>query len=195
MKPEQFAKFLEYSKNVLVAKSDSEKVMFFIDWCKHNDIEETIIRLSSETKGGWGNNLQLDFTTSRIIISRKGFLRKFIDLGYVAGMAPYPYLLLKNKLKESDISSDSCAISPESILKHDQWNFYIEYSKINDFILRKGIETTVTNMIGRMIQSNFMTIRSQNKMYNFALPVNKNGNYEQIIFWLGVVVPFNISKH
>ena len=195
MKPEQFAKFLEYSKNVLVAKSDSEKVMFFIDWCNHNDIEETIIRLSSETKGGWGNNLQLDFTTSRIIISRKGFLRKFIDLGYVAGMAPYPYLLLKNKLKESDISSDSCVISPESILKHDQWNFYIEYSKINDFILRKGIETTVTNMIGRMIQSNFMTIRSQNKMYNFALPVNKNGNYEQIIFWLGVVVPFNISKH
>lgn len=195
MKPEQFAKFLEYSKNVLVAKSDSEKVMFFIDWCNHNDIEETIIRLSSETKGGWGNNLQLDFTTSRIIISRKGFLRKFIDLGYVAGMAPYPYLLLKNKLKESDISSDSCVISPESILKHDQWNFYIEYSKINDFILRKGIETTVTNMIGRMIQSNFMTIRSQNKMYNFTLPVNKNGNYEQIIFWLGVVVPFNISKH
>ncbi|MGC2599214.1 MAG: hypothetical protein WA395_13930 [Nitrososphaeraceae archaeon] len=194
MIPEQFAKFLEHSKDILVKKSDSEKVLFFIDWCKSHDIEETILRLSSETKGGWGKNLQLDFTTNRIIVSRKGVLRKFVDLGYVAGMAPYPYLLLKNKLRESDFSSKSCVINPRTLLD-DPSNYYIEYSKINAFILRKGIETTVTNMIGRMIKSNFITIHSQTKVYEFTLPVNKNGNYEQIVFWLGVVVPVRISTH
>ena len=194
MIPEQFAKFLEHSKDILVTKSDSEKVLFFIDWCKNQDIEETILRLSSETKGGWGKNLQLDFTTNRIIVSRKGVLRKFVDLGYVAGMAPYPYLLLKNKLRESDFSSKSCVINPRTLLD-DPSNFYIEYSKIDAFILKKGIETTVTNMIGRMIKSNFITIHSQTKVYEFTLPVNKNGNYEQIVFWLGVVVPVRISTH
>jgi hypothetical protein len=192
--PEQFAKFLEHSKDILVKKSDSEKVLFFIDWCKSHDIEETILRLSSETKGGWGKNLQLDFTTNRIIVSRKGVLRKFVDLGYVAGMAPYPYLLLKNKLRESDFSSKSCVINPRTLLD-DPSNYYIEYSKIDAFILRKGIETTVTNMIGRMIKSNFITIHSETKVYEFTLPVNKNGNYEQIVFWLGVVVPVSISTH
>lgn len=194
MIPEQFAKFLEHSNDILVKKSDSEKVLFFIDWCKSHDIEETILRLSSETKGGWGKNLQLDFTTNRIIVSRKAVLRKFVDLGYVAGMAPYPYLLLKNKLRESDFSSKSCVINPRTLLD-DPSNYYIEYSKINAFILRKGIETTVTNMIGRMIKSNFITIHSQTKVYEFTLPVNKNGNYEQIVFWLGVVVPVRISTH
>ena len=194
MIPEQFAKFLEHSKDILVKKSESEKVLFFIDWCKSHDIEETILRLSSETKGGWGKNLQLDFTTNRIIVSRKAVLRKFVDLGYVAGMAPYPYLLLKNKLRESDFSSKSCVINPRTLLD-DPSNYYIEYSKINAFILRKGIETTVTNMIGRMIKSNFITIHSETKVYEFTLPVNKNGNYEQIVFWLGVVVPVTISTH
>ena len=194
MIPEQFAKFLEHSKDILVKKSDSEKVLFFIDWCKSHDIEETILRLSSETKGGWGKNLQLDFTTNRIIVSRKAVLRKFVDLGYVAGMAPYPYLLLKNKLRESDFSSKSCVINPRTLLD-DPSNYYIEYSKIDAFILRKGIETTVTNMIGRMIKSNFITIHSETKVYEFTLPVNKNGNYEQIVFWLGVVVPVSISTH
>ncbi len=194
MIPEQFAKFLEHSKDILVTKPDSEKVLFFIDWCKSHDIEETILRLSSETKGGWGKNLQLDFTTNRLIVSRKGVLRKFVDLGYVAGMAPYPYLLLKNKLRESDFSSKSCVINPRTLLD-DPSNYYIEYSKIDAFILRKGIETTVTNMIGRMIKSNFITIHSETKVYEFTLPVNKNGNYEQIVFWLGVVVPVSISTH
>ena len=192
--PEQFAEFLDYSKDILITKSDSEKVLFFIDWCKSRDIEETILRLSSETKGGWGKNLQLDFTTNRIIVSQKGVLKKFVDLGYVAGMAPYPYLLLKNKLRESDFSSNSCVINPTALLDNPS-NFYIEYSKIDAFILRKGIETTITNMVGRMIQSNFIEIHSETKVYDFALPVNKNGKYEQIVFWLGVVVPVSISTH
>jgi hypothetical protein len=50
-------------------------------------------------------------------------------------------------------------------------------------------------MVGRMIQSNFIEIHSETKVYDFALPVNKNGKYEQIVFWLGVVVPVSISTH
>ncbi len=194
MIPEQFATFLSDSKDLLSSKSDSEKILHYIDWCKSHDLEETIMRLSSETKGGWGKNLQLDFTTNRIIVSRKGVLRKFVDMGYVAGMAPLPFLILKNKLRESDYASKSCVINPAALLDIDS-SFYIEYSKIDGFILRKGIETTITNMIGRMIQSNFITIQSIGKVYEFTLPVNKNGNYEQIAFWLGVVVPIKISSH
>jgi hypothetical protein len=95
---------------------------------------------------------------------------------------------------ESDYGSKACVINPAAMLDIDS-SFYIEYSKIEGFILRKGIETTITNMIGRMIQSNFITIRSIGKVYEFKLPVNKNGNYEQIAFWLGVVVPIRISTH
>jgi hypothetical protein len=192
--PQQFSRFLSDSKDSLSAKSDSEKILHFIDWCKSHNIEETIMRLSSETKGGWGKNLQLDFTTNRIIVSRKGVLRKFVDLGYVAGMAPLPFLILKNKLSESNYGSKSCIINPAAVLDIDS-SFYIEYNKIDGFILRKGIETTITNMVGRMIQSNFITIRSVGKVHEFTLPVNKNGNYEQIVFWLGIVVPIRISTH
>jgi hypothetical protein len=92
---EQFSKFAE--ENALFEKSDAEKVKTFIHWCKKNGFEELIIRLSSETKGGWGENFLLDFTTNRLIISKKKFIKKFVDLGYIAGMAPLPYSLVSKK--------------------------------------------------------------------------------------------------
>jgi hypothetical protein len=33
-----------------------------------------------------------------------------------------------------------------------------------------------------------------NKTYDFTLPVNKNGKFEQIHFWLSVVLPLNVRK-
>jgi hypothetical protein len=48
-------------------------------------------------------------------------------------------------------------------------------------------------MIGTMIQSNFLTIKTLTDKYNFKLPVNKNGNFEQIIYWLTVILPFHVS--
>ncbi|MDP8888186.1 MAG: hypothetical protein M3M89_00975 [Thermoproteota archaeon] len=189
MDSELFGKFLKESKRRLNDKSDSEKVRIFIDWCVKNNYEEVILRISSEEKGGWARNYYLDFTTNRIIVTKKNLLTKFADLGYVAGLAPYPYLVLLKDSKNSSNIRSQAASSPEELLKRQQ-SFYIWYSDITEFVLRKGIETLVTNMFGRAIVSNFLRIKtSSGKEYNFTLPVNKNGNYEQIRFWIGVILP------
>jgi hypothetical protein len=183
-----FEKFLKESKKRLSGKSDTEKVRTFIEWCVRNNYEEVILRISSEEKGGWARNYFLDFTTSRIIVTRKSFLTKFADLGYVAGLAPYPYLvLLKDSNSSKNMKAQSIS-SPEELLKKQ--GFYIWYSDISEFVLRKGIETQVANMFGRAIVSNFLHIKtSSGKEYNFTLPVNKNGTYEQIRYWISVVLP------
>jgi hypothetical protein len=183
-----FDKFLKESKKRLNGKSDSEKVRVFIDWCLKNNYEEILLRISSEEKGGWARNYILDFTTSRIIVAKKSFLTKFADLGYVAGLAPYPYLVLLKDSNPSKIRSQATT-SPEQLLKKQQ-SFYIWYSDIAEFVLRKGTETLVTNMFGRAIVSNFLSIKkTSGEDYNFTLPVNKNGTYEHIRFWIGVVLP------
>lgn len=188
---EQFLKFAE--EEALSAKSDSEKIQDFILWCKKNNFEEIILRLSSEEKGGWSKNFCLDFTTTRIIVSKKSFLNKFVDLGYVAGLAPIPYMILSKKIKRSYVKKQHND-PPEDIIKRDRSNYCIPYSDIQQFIIRKGIETTVTNMVGTMIMKNFLTIKTVEKTYNFTLPVNKNGKFEQIHFWLSVVLPVNVTK-
>lgn len=184
-----FDKFLKESKrNLNEKKSDWEKIRIFIDWCVKNGYEEVILRISSEEKGGWARNYFLDFTTNRIIITKKSFMTKFADLGYVAGLAPYPYLVLLKQQSSSNIRSQA-TLSPEELVKKKH-GFSIWYSDIAEFVLRKGIETMVTNMFGRAIVSNFLHIKtSSGKEYDFTLPVNKNGTYEQIRFWLGVVLP------
>jgi hypothetical protein len=194
MKPFEFEQFLKLAEdNGLSSKSDSEKITEFILWCKRKNIEENILRLSSEEKGGWSRNFSLDFTTTRIIISKKSFLKKFVDMGYVAGIAPFPYMVLSKKIKRFDVKKQY-RNSPADIIKRDRSNYYIWYSDIQEFIIRKGIETTVTNMVGTMIMKNFITIKTMNKTYDFTLPVNKNGKFEQIHFWLSVVLPFNVTN-
>ena len=188
---EQFLKFAD--EEALSAKSDSEKIQDFILWCKKNNFEEIILRLSSEEKGGWSKNFCLDFTTTRIIVSKKNFLNKFVDLGYVAGLAPIPYMILSKKIKRSYVKKQHND-PPEDIIKRDRSNYYIPYSDIQQFIIRKGIETTVTNMVGTMIMKNFLTIKTADKTYDFTLPVNKNGKFEHIHFWLSVVLPVNVTK-
>ena len=193
MDSQLFSKFLKDSKRNLNEKTDWEKIRIFIDWCIKNGYEEVILRISSEEKGGWAKNYFLDFTTNRIIITKKGFLTKFADLGYVAGLAPYPYLVLLKDPNSSNIRSQATS-SPEELVKRQ--GFSIWYSEIAEFVLRKGIETVVTNMFGRAIVSNFLRIKtSYGKEYNFTLPVNKNGTYEQIRFWIGVILPSFYPPH
>jgi hypothetical protein len=195
MKPFEFEQFLKLAEEDggLSSKSDSEKIKDFILWCKKKNFEENILRLSSEEKGGWSRNFCLDFTTTRIVVSKKSFLKKFVDLGYVAGIAPFPYMVLSKKIKRSDLKKQY-SNQPADIIKRDRSSYYIWYSDIQKFIIRKGIETTVTNMVGTMIMKNFLRIKTENKTYDFTLPVNKNGKFEQIHFWLSVVLPFNVTK-
>jgi hypothetical protein len=189
MNSELFEKYLHDAKKKMRDKSDSEKVRIFVDWCIRNKTEEVILRLSSEEKGGWSRNYTLDFTTTRIIVTKKSFASKFVDLGYVAGLAPYPYLVL---LKDPDTSKvrKQAAMSPDDLVKDDSFCYYIWYSDIEEFALKKGINTVVANMFGRAIVSNFLTVKTTSgKAYNFTLPVNKNGAYEQVHFWVSVILP------
>jgi hypothetical protein len=192
MTPTEFELFLKFLHTKRSSMNDSEKLIAFIEWCKKKEMEEVIVRLSSETKGGWGNNLFLDFTTTRMIVSKKSFFRKFVDMGYIAGMAQLPYMLLSEKKDLSKIKTQSI-IKPADILKDNSSNYSIWYTDIQEFVIRKGIETKVTNMLGTMIQSNFLTVKTIANMYDFKLPVNKNGNFEQIIYWLTVVLPVSVS--
>ena len=192
MKTAEFEQFLKFAEDHLSDKSDPEKIQTFISWCKKNGIEEVILRLSSENKGGLGKNFFLDFTTSRIIVSKKKFMRKFVDVGYIAGMAPFSYMLLSKNLKLSDLRKTS-VINPEDILGKDSSNFFIPYSEIQEVIIRKGLESIVTNMLGSIITRNFLTVKtSSKKKYDYGLPVNKNGTFEQIHYWLGVIMPVKV---
>jgi hypothetical protein len=183
-----FDKFLTDSRERLNGKSDPEKISVFIDWCLKNGYEELILRISSEEKGGWAKNYFLDFTTKRIIVTKKSFLTKFADVGYIAGLAPWAYLVLLKEPKTSKNIRPQAPSKPEDLLKGQ--GFSIWYSDISKFELRKGIETMVTNMFGRAIVSNFLRIKSSTgDDYDFTLPVNKNGTYEQIRFWISVVLP------
>ena len=195
MTPVEFEQFLKFSKDGISNKSNSEKIRAFIEWCKKNNMEEIILRLSSEEKGGWGKNCFLDFTTTRLIVTKKNFIRKFADLGYIAGIAPYPYKLTTKKwnvLKVSDIRKQT-PITPDDVLMRDSSNFYIWYSSIEEFVVRKGTETTIRNMMGTMMKANFLAIKASNKKYNFAIPVSKNGSFDEIHFWLSVVLPLNLT--
>jgi hypothetical protein len=195
MRADDFEQFLRFAgEHSLQSKSDAEKIQTFMSWCKSSGFEEVIIRLSSENKGGLGNNFLLDFTTHRIIISKKKFVRKFVDVGYIAGMAPFPYMLVsKQKLKLSDLKKRPIIINPEHNLKeHSSSNFFIPYSEIQEIIIRKGVESVVTNMLGSMITTNFLTINTSSNTSDYRLPVSKNGTFEQIHYWLSVVVPANV---
>lgn len=191
MKTAEFEQFLKFAEDHLSDKSDPAKIQTFISWCKKNGIEEVILRLSSENKGGLGKNFFLDFTTSRIIVSKKKFMRKFVDVGYTAGMAPFSYMLLSKNLKLSDLRKGS-VINPEDILGKDRSNFFIPYSEIQEVIIRKGLESIVTNMLGSIITRNFLTVKTSSKKYDYGLPVNKNGTFEQIHYWLGVIMPVKV---
>ena len=193
MKPAEFEQFLKFAEDRLSGKPDSEKIQAFIVWCKKSNIEELILRLSSEDRGGLGRNSLLDFTTMRMIVSKKSFARKFIDVGYIAGMAPFPYMVLSKNVKLSNIRKQS-EINVEGILKNDSSNYFIWYSNMQEFLLRKGTETTVRNMVGITIMKNFLTVKTSSRTYNFTLPVNKNGKFEQIHHWLSVVLPVKVKE-
>lgn len=184
---------MDYAQVRNSTKSDSEKLSLFIEWCKNKGLEEVIIRLSTEDKNWMRENYFLDFTTSRIIVSKKSFIRKILDTGFIAGMAPFPYSVLVKDKKIPDFRKNT-NLSPVEIIGSDISNFYVWYSDIEQLLVRRGVETTVSNMLGSAISANFMTIRkTDGKEYSFRLPVGKNGTFEKIYYWLEKTLPIKIS--
>ena len=195
LNPSEFEQFLRYSQIRSSTKSDPEKISSFIQWCKNKGIEEVILRLSTEEKNWLHENYFLDFTTSRVIISKKSFTRKILDTGFVAGMAPFPYMILVKDKKVPDFKQ-GISLNTSEIIRKDISNFFIRYSEIEKLYLRKGIETIVSNMLGTAISANFLTIKATNgKEYAFRLPVSKNGSFEKIYYWLENSLPIKISSH
>ena len=193
MNPSEFAEFLDYNQKHSSSASDSEKISSFVEWCKNRGIEEVIIRLSTEDKNWRRNNYFLDFTTTRLIVSKKEFTRKFFDTGFIAGMAPFPYRILAKGQKIPDFKKRTL-LNPSEVLRKDNSNFYIRYSEFNEVSMRRGIETTISNMLGSAISANFLIIKAANgKEYAYRLPVGKNGSFEKTYYWLNKILPVEIS--
>ncbi len=190
MEQDEFKQFLKDQSIKLSHKSDLEKIRIFINWCQKRENEELILRLASENKGGWGNNYTLDFTTNRIIVKKKSFFKKFADYGYTAGLAPYPYLIVDKKKKIANIKVKT--IIDSSYLYDKNSSFFIMYNEIKEFVLQKGIDSIVTNMMGRAIVSNYIKIKTNDDNLDFTIPVNKNGKFEDVRRWLETVLPFEI---
>jgi hypothetical protein len=189
----EFEQFLNFSEKNARATSDSEKILSFIHWCNCKGIEEVIIRLSAENKNWTACNYFLDFTTSRLIVSTKRFTRKFIDAGFIAGMAPLPYALLARN-KSPDFKK-GITLDPSEIIRKARTILSLQYSEIEEMHLRRGIETTITNMLGTAINMNFLTIKTRNgEQYSYRLPVKKNGSFEKMYFWLNAIAPVKVSS-
>ena len=190
----EFEQFLNFSEKDARSKSDSEKISSFIQWCNSKGIEEVIIRLSAENQDWTGCNYFLDFTTSRLIVSTKSFTRKFFDTGFIAGMAPLPYALLA-KDKSPDFKKGT-TLDPSQIIRKARTILYFQYSEIEEIHLRRGVETTVTNMLGTAISMNFLTVMTRDgEHYSYRLPVRKNGSFEKMYFWLNEILPVKVSSN
>jgi hypothetical protein len=191
----EFEEFLSSNKSRLEGRSDSEKVKLFIDWCNKYDLEELIIRLSSDGKRIFDVGSFLDFTTRGILIRKKSWSRKFIDTGFVAGMAPLPYALISSKLKIADITKKTLADTADTIRKKESMiSKYVPYTEVTEISLRPGLETRVTNMLGSTLRQNFLTIKSTvGPPHQYSLPVGKNGPYDKIYFWLSAILPIDVS--
>jgi hypothetical protein len=109
-------------------------------------------------------------------------------------MAPFPYMLVsKQNFKLSDLKKCPIILDPESTLKKSSSsNFFIPYSEIQEIIIRKGVDSMVTNMLGSMITTNFLTINTSSNIHEYRLPVGKNGTFEEIHYWLSAVVPARV---
>jgi hypothetical protein len=189
----EFEQFLDFNEKGARSKSDSEKISSFIQWCNSKGIEEVIIRLSAENKNWTGCNYFLDFTTSRLIVSTKSFTRKFFDTGFIAGMAPLPYALLA-KDKGPDFKKGT-TLDPSEITRKARTILYFHYSEIEEMHLRRGVETTITNMLGTAINMNFLTIKTKNgEPYSYRLPVRKNGSFEKMYFGINAIAPVKVSS-
>jgi hypothetical protein len=191
----EFEEFLNSNKSRLEGRSDSEKIRLFIDWCNKYGLEELIIRLSSDGTRLFEVGSFLDFTTKGILICKKNWSRKFVDTGFIAGMAPLPYALLSSKLKITDITKKTLVETADIIRKKESiLSKYVQYAEVAEISLRPGLETRVTNMLGSTLRQNFMFIKTkEGSQLQFSLPVGKNGPYDKIYYWLSAILPIDVS--
>jgi hypothetical protein len=191
----QFNESLEQLKNN-VQMSESQKIIFFYDLCKEFEKEPIVLRLSGSIKNRYTrSNYLITFTNRGIFISKKRNVQNLLDIGYVAGLGPYLYYLLSDKVKLDDIKlKDSVLHNGFSSLNLTNEPSYLNYKEISKLVFYHGVETTVTNMLGSAVNENFLKIYSQKNSYSFIISAKKNGDYKKIFYWLKMCLPITISQ-
>ena len=194
MEFDDFKEFLDFLNH---NKKDNENsvvnLLDFIDWCNNNNHEELLIRLSSEKQGGLGYDTVIDFTTKRIIITRKKLMNRIFELGFVAGLGPFPYMILSKKKQQSKIK-DSAKLKIEKILQDENLEFTISYIDVQKIVIKRGSNSIVRNMLGSFITKNYLTILTKtNNKYEYVLSIKKNGDFSKMFYWMKSILPVEIS--
>jgi hypothetical protein len=171
--------------------SGIDNILYFIDWCNNNNYEELLLRLNSERQGGLGYNSIIDFTNKRVIITRKKILNRIFDIGFVAGLGPFPYMILSEKKQQSKIK-DSAKLQIEKILQDPNLECTIIYNDISRIIIKKG-SNSLNNMFGSFITKYYLTIFTTNNKYEYILPMKKNGDFDKMSYWMKSLLPIPIS--
>ena len=190
----EFETSLKQIKNN-VERSNSQKISIFYQLCKEHNIEPIILRLSGDTKNRFTrSNYFITFTNTRIIISEKSNLRNLLDIGYIAGLGPYLYYLLSDKVDLEDIKTKDSFVQGLTSDSNSTKEFHIHYKEIEKLVFYHGIDTLITNMLGSAVNYNFLRIRTQKTLYNFSVSTKKNGEYEKIFYWLNMSLPIKVHK-
>ena len=194
MEFDDFKEFLDFLNH---NKKDNENsvvnLLDFIDWCNNNNHEELLVRLSSEKQGGLGYDSVIDFTTKRIIITRKKLMNRIFELGFVAGLGPFPYMILSKKKQQSKIK-DSAKLKIEKILQDENLEFIISYIDVQKIVIKRGSNSIVRNMLGSFITKNYLTILTKtNNKYEYVLSIKKNGDFSKMFYWMKSILPVEIS--
>ncbi len=168
-------------------------LLSFIDWCNNNNHEELLVRLSSEKQSGLGYNSVIDFTTKRIIITRNKLINRIFELGFVAGLGPFPYMILSKKKQQSKIK-DSAKLKIEKILQDENLEFTISYIDVQKIVIKRGSNSVVRNMFGSFITKNYLTIFTKaNNKYEYVLSIKKNGEFNKMFYWMKSILPVEIT--
>jgi len=193
----EFDDFKEFLDILNHNKKDNENsivnLLSFIDWCNNNNHEELLVRLSSEKQSGLGYNSVIDFTTKRIIITRNKLINRIFELGFVAGLGPFPYMILSKKKQQSKIK-DSAKLKIEKILQDENLEFTISYIDVQKIVIKRGSNSVVRNMFGSFITKNYLTIFTKaNNKYEYVLSIKKNGEFNKMFYWMKSILPVEIS--
>jgi hypothetical protein len=194
MEFDDFKEFLDFLNHNKKDKENSVvNLLYFIDWCNNNNHEELLVRLSSEKQGGLGYESVIDFTTRRIIVTRKKLMNRIFELGFIAGLGPFPYMILSKKKQQSKIK-DSAKLKIEKILQDENLEFTISYIDVQKIVIKRGSNSMVRNMLGSFITKNYLTIFTKtNKKYEYVLSIKKNGDFSKMFYWMKSILPVEIS--
>jgi len=128
--------------------------------------------------------------------------RKLTDPGFVAGIGPYLYYVLSEKLEYSDIKIKDSFISKEhgsaaaGAGAADTSNeVSIKYPEVKKLVFYPDTRTLISNMLGTAINENVLVIHTVKEKYEFRLSTGKNGPYDKTLYWLKTCLPVKISDY